>query len=173
MFLHLASIKPSVIEVVTVLISLLSFILSVRILSVQKRQVYASIFPRSRIEWIVSMRGAIVRFIEAYSIERTLDPGQRFLTQAAKLEIDLHMFYGKGVDGKINKTYTDLRDVLLEYLQAPSDDPITDHGNLVDNAQAILNEPFVRAKREAGISEHQDKSTSNKFLNKTDPPEDG
>lgn len=171
-FLHDNIFQGNTLAIITIFlvvpfaVSLITLCISIFNAAVQKRQVYASIFPKSRLEWIVSVRSAIVKFVEAYNEECKYDPNERSKTQAAKLEIDLHMYYHPAFLGKPNPTYTDLRDVLLEYLQAPIEQPITDHSKLVDVAQLTLNDPLVRAKVEAGVSKRQDKKVSRKTRNR-------
>lgn len=151
-------IKENVFSIIAALGSLSAMIMSIRSYNLTKRQVYANVLATNRIKWVNDIRDRLGEFLECYLSEYNKPPDERFNTIRKKFQIDTYMDYSKG-----NKGYADLNKQLTRCLESPVEAPVTDFKELIETAQKVLGEAYLRAKRESGVTEKMDEKMRNQI----------
>jgi hypothetical protein len=150
-----------ILPIVSLIIAGIAVCVSILSYFINKRKLYADIFPKSRIEWIHDVRVMCANFIDVYYSEYTKLPHDRHELIKAKFDIELFLNYTY-----TNPGYEELGHALSVYLHQPANTPIIDHDPLLYSIQSVLDSAFRRAKGEAGITIRKDDRIRRIYANK-------
>ena len=134
----------SISVIISIVLSVLAFLVSVGNLYLEKRKVIAQSLVTERIEWLNKVRQLMVEFIENYYLRA--DPSK---LQVCKLKIELYTRRDSSVYEKLN-----------ELLNACTEDTEFNkerYDELIEECQKVLNSTWIRIKLESGMSRKDDK----------------
>ncbi|MDE7299406.1 MAG: hypothetical protein K2N94_11345 [Lachnospiraceae bacterium] len=127
-----------IMNVVTIILSILAFIISFMNYLNSRKKIISDIVSQDRIKWISDVRSLTSCFLEKY-----ISGGDEKELRVIKSKIDLYIIYGKEV-------YASFENKLNHCILHPYNNK--DYEDLVTETQIMLNGVWVRIKNEAGIT---------------------
>jgi len=128
--------------IITGLVSSTAVLISIISLMLTKRQVITGVITKNRIEWINNVREHLMDFLEEY-----INEADKIKLRVIKSKIEMHIR-----NDAIYKTLINNLSKCIDNLYNEAD-----YGELVAEAQIVLNKSWHRTKREAGIKKKEEK----------------
>ena len=141
----------SISVIISIVLSVLAFIVSVCNLYLEKRKVIAGSLVNERIEWMKDVRQLMNEFLENYYLN-----ADHSKLQICKLKLELYI-------RRDNPMYNDLN-ALLEVC-TNTEFSIDNYDKLIEECQKVLNNTWKRIKLESGVSQKEDKRVYQLFAN--------
>lgn len=138
-------------DTISTTLSIIALILTLVNLTFKKQKISNEIITSNRIEWIRSVRSLLAQFVEIY----TTTPQDKQSLMIIKYKITL--YFRKDV-----KSYNAVTNQIQKCIDLGSFNT-KECDLLVEYAQKMLSEVWIRMKREAGISLNQDNKYSKLF----------
>lgn len=147
----------NVITLVTAILAFIISIISIIITVVNERnRVKTDVVTKNRIDWIKDVRNLMMLFLEIY-IEDNYD-GDKRKKKLIIISSKINLYFRDGV-----KSYASLTEKLNECANNDYNDD--DLKLLIEKAQIVFSDVWVRTKREAGIEKKEDNQYEELFGN--------
>lgn len=140
----------NIISIITIILSIMAFCVSVYNLVLARRKVITEFISANRIDWIKDVRKLMFNFAECYYSRKSKDK-----LRICKTKIDLYTRMN-------DPAYNDLNAILEKCIQDEFNED--DYKKLIIECQKVLGAPWARMKEESGISSRQDKRMREKFF---------
>lgn len=134
----------SVIDILTVVIAAISIVISLWSASISRKNMIATNIASNRMEWIKAVRSLVVDFLNEYEDKNT--------DKKELIKVYNHLLLYFDTSGR---TYTNLVNAMKKCLEEGY--KRENSWAVIESAQEALDGPWVRMKREAGISGREER----------------